>query len=75
MKMHGIWLVVLSFWALTAYAGTISVDLGAAGTFGLLGGTISNTGTSVVTGNVGATTTITGFPPGTAIGTVLSFSK
>jgi hypothetical protein len=73
MKVHSIWLVVLSFWALTAYAGTVSVDLGAADTFGLLGGTISNTGTSKVTGNVGATTTITGFPPGTATGTVYPF--
>ena len=36
----------------------------------MLGGTISNTGTSVVIGNVGATITITGFPPGTATGTV-----
>jgi hypothetical protein len=42
-------------------------------TFGLLGGTISNTGNSVVVGNVGATTTITGFPPGTATGTVYGF--
>jgi hypothetical protein len=40
--------------------------------FGLLGGTISNTGTSLVAGNVGATTDITGFPPGTATGTVFS---
>lgn len=41
--------------------------------FGLLGGTISNTGNSVVVGNVGATTTITGFPPGTATGTVYPY--
>lgn len=73
MKVHSIWLAVLSFWALSAYAGTISVNLGAADTFGLLGGTISNTGTSLVMGNVGATTTITGFPPGTATGTVYPF--
>jgi len=46
------------------------VSLGSAGSFGLLGGTISNTGASVVTGNVGATTTVTGFPPGIATGTV-----
>ena len=38
--------------------------------FGLLGGSVSNTGTSVVTGNVGATSTVTGFPPGTATGFV-----
>jgi hypothetical protein len=55
-----------------AFGGTISVNLGSASSFGLLGGTISNTGDSVVTGNVGATTTITGFPPGTATGTVYS---
>jgi hypothetical protein len=75
MKRHSIWLMVLSFWALSAYAGTISVNLGAADSFGLLGGTISNTGTSVVTGNVGATTKITGFGPGTgtATGTVYPF--
>lgn len=47
-----------------------SIDLGTARSFGLLGGTVSNTGSSVVTGNVGAVTTITGFPPGTASGTV-----
>jgi hypothetical protein len=47
-----------------------SINLGSAGSFGMLGGTISNTGTSVVQGNVGATITITGFPPGTATGTV-----
>jgi hypothetical protein len=49
------------------------VNLNTASSFGLLGGTISNTGTSVVQGNVGATTTVTGFPPGTATGTVYSF--
>jgi hypothetical protein len=41
-----------------------------ASAFGLLGGSVSNTGTSVVTGNVGATSTVTGFPPGTATGFV-----
>jgi len=40
----------------------------AASPFGFLGGSVSNTGTSVVVGNVGATSTITGFPPGTATG-------
>ncbi|MGD0772269.1 MAG: ice-binding family protein [Candidatus Solibacter sp.] len=41
-------------------------NLGTAYPFGLLAGTVSNTGTSVVTGDVGATVTITGFPPGTS---------
>jgi hypothetical protein len=40
----------------------------AATSFGLLGGSVSDTGTSVVEGNVGATSTITGFPPGTETG-------
>jgi hypothetical protein len=53
-----------------AFADSIAPNLGSAASFTMLGGTISNTGTSVVTGNVGATITITGFPPGTATGTV-----
>jgi len=56
----------------TASAASIFVDLASAEAFGLLGGTISNTGTSVVTGNVGvkdASGTITGFnPTGTTVG-------
>jgi hypothetical protein len=50
-----------------AFGGTVSVNLGSASSFGLLGGTaISNTGTSLVTGYVGvqdAAATITGFYP------------
>jgi hypothetical protein len=56
-----------------AFAGTLSVGLNeSALSFGLLGGTISNTGTSVVNGNVGAITGITGLGAGegTATGTV-----
>jgi len=53
-------------------AAPITVDLGSASAFGMLGGTISNTGTSVITGNVGvkdAAGTITGFnPTGTTVG-------
>jgi hypothetical protein len=59
-------LMLAALVAAPAFAGTIAPDLGSAASFTMLGGTISNTGTSVVTGNVGATTTITGFPPGTA---------
>jgi len=53
----------------------IAPNLGSAGSFTMLGETISNTGTSVVIGNVGATTTITGFGAGTgtATGTVYPF--
>jgi hypothetical protein len=56
--------------ATPAFAGAVAPNLGRAGSFTMLGSTISNTGTSVVIGNVGATTTITGFPPATATGTV-----
>jgi hypothetical protein len=43
-----------------AFGGNVvSVDLGSASSFALLGGTITNTGISQITGNVGATTTIT----------------
>lgn len=56
---------------LTASGSPVVVNLGSASSFGLLGGTISNTGTSVVTGNVGvgnSSGTITGFnPTGTTV--------
>jgi hypothetical protein len=70
MKICRLRLVALPFLALSAYGGTIAPNLGSAGAFTMLGSTISDTGTSVVIGNVGATTTITGFPPATATGTV-----
>ncbi|MEO8594631.1 MAG: ice-binding family protein [Candidatus Solibacter sp.] len=63
-------LIILAVTPLVAFGNVVAPDLGAALPFGLLGGTISNTGTSLVTGDVGAVTTITGFPPGTATGTV-----
>jgi hypothetical protein len=46
------------------------VNLGSASSFALLGGTISNTGISQITGNVGATTTITDSGPWVVTGTV-----
>ena len=73
MRHRLIWSVMAVAAVMPAFGGTVSVNLGSASSFGLLGGTISNTGTSVVTGNVGATTTITGFPPATATGTVYAF--
>lgn len=54
--------------AMPAFGGLIYSIPTPANSFGLLGGSISNTGTSVVMGNVGATSTITGFPPGTETG-------
>jgi Ice-binding-like len=65
-----VFLMLVSVVVAPAVEPPIAPDLGAADAFSMLGGTISNTGTSLVTGNVGATTTITGFPPGTATGTV-----
>src|SRR5580704_4952388 len=72
MKVR-ICLVLLSFCARSAYASLTSVTLGAADAFAVLGGTtVTNTGLSIVTGDLGvwAGTAITGFPPGIVNGTV-----
>jgi hypothetical protein len=77
MRHKLIWLVVALAVVTPGFAGTLSIGLNdSALSFGLLGGTISNTGTSVVNGNVGATTKITGFGAGegTATGAVYSTS-
>jgi hypothetical protein len=65
MRHRLIWLVVAVAAVMPAFGGNVSLDLGSASSFALLGSTISDTGVSVVLGNVGATTKITGFPPGT----------
>ena len=70
MRHRLIWWVIAVTAVVPAFGDSISVNLGSASSFGLLGGTISNTGTSEVAGNVGATITTTGFTPGTATGTV-----
>lgn len=66
LRSRLLWLLTCTGMLMPVTGGVIAPNLGTAASFGLLGGTISNTGTSVVSGNVGATTTITGFPPGTA---------
>jgi hypothetical protein len=51
--------------AVPAFGATIiAPNLGSAFPFGLLGGTLSNTGVSLIVGDVGATIGLTGFPPG-----------
>ena len=65
------WLVIVVAAVVPAFGGPIFTLPSPASSFGLLGGSVSNTGTSVVIGNVGATSTVTGFnPTGTATGFV-----
>jgi len=71
MKSRAFRLLALSFfllplWALNAFADSV-VNLGTAVTFGVLAGsTVTNTGSSVISGNVGVWPglAVTGFPPG-----------
>lgn len=63
--------LALVFATQQAWAIGTPVDLGTAGTYSVLGGqTVTNTGPSVLSGNVGVSpgTAITGFPPGVALG-------
>ena len=59
--------------ALAAPQAASAPGLGAAATFSVLGKAgVTNTGPSVLSGNVGADSSITGFPPGSAAGSVLA---
>src|SRR5208283_4217999 len=72
MRQRLIWLALATA-VVPAFAGPIAVNLNSAGSFALLGGTISNTGVSLITGNVGATTTVTDSGPWIVNGTVYPF--
>lgn len=64
---------ILLFPLLTVGAHADSINLGTAGSFGVLAGsTVTNTGSSVIAGNVGVWpgTAVTGFPPGVTGGTI-----
>ena len=63
----------LSFKVSASSLAATSPDLGAAASFSVLGKAgVTNVGNSVLSGNVGADSSITGFPPGTALALVLA---
>jgi hypothetical protein len=63
------------FLSLLAFSAAKPIDLGTAATYGALGGSsITNTGSTVINGDIGVTSgnTIAGFPPGVVTGTIHS---
>jgi hypothetical protein len=75
MRSLSICLIALVIVPLSARADGIVVNLGIAAGFAVLAGaTVTNTGSSVVDGNLGLSpgTAVTGFPPGTVSGTIFA---
>jgi type VI secretion system secreted protein VgrG len=71
VRWLALWSLLLPFLATSAYGG--SVNLGTAGSYAVLAGsTVTNTGSSVLTGNLGISPgcALTGFPPGSVSGTI-----
>jgi hypothetical protein len=70
MRTGILWSMTVLAAAMPAFGGPLFSLSPGDSSFGLLGGTISNTGTSLVVGDVGAVTSITGFfgGPGSATG-------
>ncbi len=70
MRLRYFCLLIVPILTLHAYAYTA---LGTAGSFAVLGGsTVTNTGATIVRGNLGVSpgSAVTGFPPGTVFGTI-----
>lgn len=70
MKYNPILLGILAFLSFSASAEAASISLGQAQRFSVLGGsTVTNTGPSIITGDLGVSpgTAVTGFPPGLVV--------
>ncbi len=81
VALAGVWAALVLAGVLagsSVEASSHAVDLGTAGTYSVLGGqTVTNTGLSVLSGDLGVSpgTAITGFPPGIVLGTVHAHSS